>query len=231
MAYSLHRRRSLIKRLYSLSAVSSILWSTVFISLIALIWWFFDPRAIVYFALQPESIAAGRELWTLVLHMFVHGGIAHLFVNMFVLFSLGGLCERLIGKRRFFAVYLIAGIFAGVLSVCAALLFGSGVGASIVGNPKDFMVGASGAIFALAGLLMVLLPRLRFSIIFLPFFSLPAYIMVPLVLAVTWIISIFAGWNIGNVAHLGGFLVGAGYGYYLRLKYQRKVRLMEQYFQ
>lgn len=231
MAYpSFSRRRSFIERLYALSAVSSILWTTVFISAIALVWWAFNPEAIAYFALQPESIAAGTFLWTLVLHMFVHGGIAHLLVNMFVLFSLGGLCERLIGKRRFFVVYALAGIFAGVLSVSAALLFGKGIGVSIVGSPEDFMVGASGAIFALAGLLMVLLPRLRFSIVFLPFFSLPAYVMVPLVLAATWIVSIVAGWNIGNVAHFGGFIVGAGYGYYLRLKYRRKVKMLEQYF-
>lgn len=231
MAYhSFSRRRSFIGKLYALSAASSILWTTVFISAIALVWWALDPRSIAYFALQPENIAAGRYVWTLVLHMFVHGGVAHLLVNMFVLFSLGGLCERLIGKRRFFALYFVAGVFAGALSVGAALLFGKGMGAAIVGSPGDFMVGASGAIFALAGLLMVLLPRLRFSIIFLPFFSLPAYVMVPLVLAATWLVSVVAGWNVGNVAHFGGFLVGAGYGYYLRLRYQRKVRLLEQYF-
>ena len=191
----------------------------------------FDPSAIAFFALRPSSIVAGENIWTLVLHMFAHGGILHLFVNMFVLFSLGGLCERLIGKRRFFGVYFISGIFAGALSVAAALLFGRGIGISIVGSPEDFMVGASGAIFALAGLLMALLPRLRFSIIFLPFFSLPALVMVPLVLFLTWIVSIFAGWNVGNVAHFGGFLIGAGYGYYLRLRYQRKVALLERHFQ
>ncbi len=223
-------RRSIWQRITSLPAVGVILLVTVLISVIALIWWIFDPTAIRYFALQPSSIAAGMFPWTIILHVFVHGGILHLFVNMFVLFSLGGLCERLVGKRRFFGVYLVAGIFAGALSVAAALLFGNGIGVSIVGSPEDYMVGASGAIFALAGLLMVLLPRLRFSIIFLPFFSFPAYVMVPAVLLLTWVISIFAGWNIGNVAHFGGFLVGAGYGYYLRLKYRRKVELLERYF-
>ena len=231
MAYHhLSRRRSFVHWLRALSGVGVIMIVTILISVIAMIWWMLEPEAIAYFALRPESIAAGQNLWTVILHMFVHGGLMHLFVNMLVLFSLGGLCERLIGKRRFFGVYILAGIFAGALSVVAALMFGKGVGVSIVGSPDDFMVGASGAIFALAGLLMVLLPKLRFSIIFLPFFSLPAYIMVPAVLVLTWIISTLAGWNIGNVAHFGGFAVGTGYGYYLRLKYRRKVELLERHF-
>ncbi len=231
MAYhNLSRRRSFVQWLRGLSGVGLIMLVTVLISIIAMIWWALEPGAISYFALRADFIASGQNLWTLILHMFVHANLMHLFVNMFVLFSLGGLCERLIGKRRFFGVYLVAGIFAGALSVVAALMFGNGVVESIVGRANDFMVGASGAIFALAGLLMVLLPRLRFSIIFLPFFSLPAYIMVPAVLVITWIISVLAGWNIGNVAHFGGFAVGVGYGYYLRLKYRRKVKLLERHF-
>ncbi len=221
---------SLRQRIFALPAVGILLAVTIIISVIALTWWAFDPSTVRYFALQPAHLAAGEYAWTLVLHMFVHGGALHLFVNMFVLFSLGGLCERLVGKRRFFLMYLLAGIFAGGLSVAAALLFGTGAGSALVGSPDEYMVGASGAIFALAGLLMVLLPRLRFSIIFLPFFSFPAYVMVPAVLILTWVISVVAGWNIGNVAHLGGFVVGAGYGYYLRLKYRRKVQLLERYF-
>ena len=231
MAYHTYsRRRSFVQWLRRLSGVGFIMLVTILVSVIAMIWWKLEPGAIVYFALRPDFIASGENLWTLILHMFVHGGLMHLFVNMFVLFSLGGLCERLVGKRRFFGVYLASGIFAGALSVVAALMFGNGMGESIVGRSDDFMVGASGAIFALAGLLMVLLPKLKFSIIFLPFFSLPAYIMVPAVLFLTWIISILAGWNIGNVAHFGGFVVGAGYGYYLRLKYRRKVELLERHF-
>lgn len=189
-----------------------------------------NPETIRFFALQPASILSGQYLWTLVTHMFVHGGLLHLFMNMFVLFSLGSLCERLIGRKRFVWLYLIAGVVAGALSVYASGFFGTGVGVHFFGSADEYMVGASGAIFALAGVLMVLLPRLRFSIIFLPFFSLPAYVMVPLVLFATWLLSIAAGWNIGNVAHFGGFLVGALYGYYLRLRYRRKVLLLERYF-
>jgi len=111
-----------------------------------------------------------------------------------------------------------------------SLLFGGGELAAVFGSPGEYMVGASGAIFAIAGLFVLILPKLKFTIIFLPFFSLPAYIMVPAVLIITWIVSIAAGWNIGNVAHFGGFIAGVLYGYYLRLRYRRKIEMLERYF-
>jgi rhomboid protease GluP len=183
-----------------------------------------------YVALKPSSILAGQFLWTLLTHVFVHGGPFHLFINMFVLFSLGRLSERIIGRKRFFWFYVLSGVFAGALTVVFSGYFGIGFGERIFGSPDIFMVGASGAIFAIAGLFVMLLPKLKFMIIFLPFFSLPAYVMVPLVLGVTWIISIFADLPIGNMAHFGGFLAGIGYGYYLRVKYRRKVKMLERMF-
>jgi len=92
------------------------------------------------------------------------------------------------------------------------------------------MVGASGAIFAIAGLYVILLPKLRFSIIFFPFFSLPAYIMIPAVLFIMWGLSAIFSWPIGNVAHFGGFLAGIVYGYYLKTKYKRKVDRLQRMF-
>jgi len=64
----------------------------------------------------------------------------------------------------------------------------------------------------------------------LPFWSFPAYIIVPAVLFLTWIASIWGGLPIGNVAHFGGFLAGVTYGYYLRTKYSKKVKMLQRYF-
>lgn len=185
---------------------------------------------IEYIALKPSNFLEGKYIWTLLTHMFVHGGIFHLFVNMFVLFSIGSLCEKIIGRKRFLWFYILSGIFAGLLSVLAARFLGHGFLEKIVGTSEVYMVGASGAIFALAGLFVVILPNIRFSIIFLPFFSLPGYLMVPLVLLLTWVVSFFVGLNIGNVAHFGGFLVGITYGFYLRIKYKRKILILQRYF-
>jgi len=214
----------------SLSMVGWLILVNVVISFIAFISFIIFPESIDFFALRPSNILQGQGLWTLVLHMFVHGGFLHLFINMFVLFSLGGLSERIIGRKRFFWFYMVSGIFAGLLSAILAGVYGFGFWEKVVGSPDVYMVGASGAIFAIAGLFVMLLPKLRFMIIFLPFFSLPAYIMVPLILFLTWAASIFAGLPIGNVAHFGGFLVGIVYGYYLRVKYKKKIAILQRMF-
>jgi len=182
-----------------------------------------------YFALQPDLILQGKYLWTFLTSMFMHGGVFHLFVNMFVLFSLGTFCERIIGSKRFFLFYILSGLFAGIAFVLLSGFFGNtSLGSAIFGDPSIPGVGASGAIFAIAGLFMILTPKLRFSIIFFPFFSLPAYIMIPLVLFATWLVSAGTGLPIGNTAHFGGFLAGITYGIYLRKKYRRKVRTLNR---
>lgn len=183
-----------------------------------------------YLALQPNLFFNNFYFWTLLTSMFMHGGLGHLFVNMFALVSLGSFCERIIGRKRFFWFYLISGIIAGLFFITLAAFLG-GVAERLVGNANTFAVGASGAIFAIAGLFVVLIPRARFSIIFFPFFSLPAYVMIPAVLVLTWVVSFYSGIGIGNTAHLGGFLCGVIYGLYLRRRYPRKVNMISQMFQ
>lgn len=230
--YRLRKKRNgVFDFMDSLSTIAWLIIVTVVISLAGFVVFFNYPENVDLIALKPSNIFQGQYLWTLVTHMFVHGGIGHLLINMFVLFSLGGLCERIIGRKRFLWFYLFSGIFAGALSVLLAGLFGgTGWGERIFGSPEIFMVGASGAIFAIAGLYVMLLPRLKFMIIFLPFFSLPAYVMVPLVLFLVWGISIVFNWPIGNVAHFGGFLAGIIYGAYLKSKYKKKVSKLQRMF-
>ena len=204
---------------------------TSIISVIGFIVMTYFPDKFIYLALNPINIMSGKYLWTIITHMFIHGSIAHLAINMFVLFSLGSLCEKIIGRKRFFWFYLISGIFAGLLSVFLAYYFGpTQLGERIFGSPNTSMVGVSGAIFAIAGLYVILLPKLKFMIIFLPLFSLPAYIMIPIVLFLTWIVSFLGNFPIGNAAHLGGFLVGLSYGLYLKTKYKRKVVMLQKMF-
>ena len=222
-------KNNLFRRLSNLSIVGWLIFLNILLSLSGFV--FFAYNGIKYIALKPSNIMGGKYPWTLLTHMFIHGSPLHLFVNMLVLFSLGNLSEKIIGRKRFLWFYLISGFFAGLLSVILSLLYGrTEIGIRIFGSPDMFMVGASGAIFAIAGLFVILLPRLRFMIIFFPFFSLPAYIMIPIVLTLTWFATIAANLPIGNVAHLGGFLAGATYGYYLKIKYRKKVKLLRRIF-
>ncbi len=190
---------------------------------------FFNQGFMEFISLKPSNIIHGKYLWTFLTSMFMHANFLHLFVNMFVLFSLGEFCETIIGKKRFFWFYIISGLAAGIAFVILSGFFGhTKVGEMIFGSPDIAGVGASGAIFAIAGLFMILTPNLKFAIIFLPFFALPAYIMIPLVLFATWLVSAGTGLPIGNTAHFGGFLAGILYGTYLRKRYYRKVIMLNR---
>jgi len=235
--YKYHRKKRISNKLSGLSIVSWLILINIVAFIIGVILITISTDSMSYIALKPNNIIQGKYLWTLLTHMFMHAPgfpallSIHLILNMFVLYSLGGLSEKIIGRKRFLWFYIISGLFAGILSAVLAGYFGnSPIGERIFGSPEIFMVGASGAIFAIAGLYVMLLPRLKFMIIFLPFFSLPAYIMVPLFLIIMWIISIWANLPIGNVAHFGGFLVGIVYGFYLRVKYKRKVARLQKMF-
>lgn len=119
-----------------------------------------------FIALNPENIFSGRYLWTIFTSIFMHGGVGHLLANMVSLFFIGMFVEQLIGKKRFLAFYLIAGLFASVFyATLAYFLGGSFIGARLFGTPGGFALGASGAIFGLLGLLAVLTPNNRVYLI------------------------------------------------------------------
>ncbi len=82
------------------------------------------------------------ELWYQPLStMFVHGGIAHILMNMFVLFQFGNQIEEGIGKIRYIILYFIGGLLTSLGSY--AYMYYSGDWANLV--------GASGAISVLIG--------------------------------------------------------------------------------
>ena len=117
-------------------------------------------------AINPSYVLAGKSLWTFLTSMFMHASFFHLLVNMFSLFFVGSLVEKIIGRKRYFWFYILSGIFAGLFySLFAYFLGGSAFGARIFGSPTTLAVGASGAIFGLAGLLAVLIPRKKVYLI------------------------------------------------------------------
>jgi membrane associated rhomboid family serine protease len=189
---------------------------------------FGQEKVLLWLAVQPKAFFSGM-VWTLITSMFMHGNFTHLFVNMISLFFIGNFIEKIIGKKRFFWLYILSGIFAGLMYVVLAYFLGNNdLGAKIFGSPEVFAVGASGAIFALGGLLVVLTPRLRVYV----FFFIPMKIWAAMIflLAFMWIASISAGLPFGNIAHLGGLIAGLAYGIYLKKKYPRKIRILSNHF-
>ena len=78
--------------------------------------------------------------WRLFTCCFVHAGILHIGMNMYVLFSIGPMVERMFGSYRFAGLYLVAGLGG---SITAAIL-----------RPNSGLVGASGAICGLIGAML-----------------------------------------------------------------------------
>lgn len=176
---------------------------------------------IEWVAINPGNIFGGRYPWTFITSMFMHAGFFHLLFNMLSLFFIGGLIEKLIGRKRYFWLYLLSGVFAGVFFVLSALV--------IPNEMNSFAVGASGALFALVGILMLLTPNLRVYVMFIPIPIKMKY-AAPGLLIVLWLISIAGNVPIGNLAHLGGLVAGLAYGFYLKKKFPRKTKYISERF-
>lgn len=180
-----------------------------------------NENYINHIALKPSNILQGMYLWSFLTSMFMHANFFHLFVNMFSLFFLGSLIERILGPKRYFLFYLSSGLFAGIFFVFSSLIFRESL--------SSFAVGASGALFGVAGLMMILTPNLPLYVMFIPI-PIKAKYAIPGLLIVLWLISITGGIPIGNTAHLGGLILGLCFGIYLRKKYKNKTRQISRYF-
>ena len=174
-----------------------------------------------FIAIKPSNILQGNYLWTFITSMFMHAGFFHLFVNMLSLLFIGSLVERILGKRRYFWFYMISGLLAGLFFVLASMIFPSDL--------DTFAVGASGALFGLVGLLVLLTPNLPVFVMFIPI-PIKIKYAAPGILILLWLISITGNVPIGNTAHLGGLLTGLIYGIYLRNKYRKKINYLSRHF-
>ncbi|HIS80600.1 MAG TPA: rhomboid family intramembrane serine protease [Candidatus Scatomonas merdavium] len=137
-------------------------------------------------------LVEGGEYWRLFTSMFLHFGLAHLLNNMVLLFFLGDYMERFLGKVRYLILYLGGGILGNIFSYWSELQQGRQV----------VSAGASGAIFAVLGGLVVLLLIHRGR---LEDLSLPRVLLMAA-------LSLYVGFRSAGVdgfAHLGGFLGGA----------------------
>lgn len=175
---------------------------------------------IKFIAIQPSYILQGKYLWTILTSMFMHAGFFHLFINMISLFFLGSFLEKIIGKKRFLFSYFVCGISASVLFVLSAMIFKKDLTA--------MAVGASGAIFGLAGLIAILTPKLKVYIMPL-FIPIQMWLAAIISLGILWLASLTAKLPIGNTAHLGGLLAGLFIGIYLRLRYKKKIKMLNRY--
>ncbi|GAB3587624.1 rhomboid family intramembrane serine protease [Hymenobacter daeguensis] len=152
-----------------------------------------DPtgRDLTHWGSNLSDLTLHGQPWRLVTCLFVHAGLSHLLLNMFSLWLLGLLVEDRVGPLRLAMVYLASGIGGSL----ASLWWHTGGINS---------VGASGAIFGLYGLLLVLLVGKK---LVLDKSDRRAMLGLVLYLVLSNLISGING-NIDNAAHLGGLATG-----------------------
>lgn len=144
-------------------------------------------------AMEPRRVWAG-QYWRIATCMWMHIGILHLSMNMYFGAGWCALIEKVLGKWRFVAVYLLAGVAGGAASVIGAMIRGKLV----------VSAGASGAIFGMIGAVFVLrLARLGSvrALVKDPLFRSTAF-----QLGILTVLGVYVG--VDNFAHFGGLVFG-----------------------
>jgi membrane associated rhomboid family serine protease len=152
----------------------------------------FEPNSaqLVQWGGNYGPLTLSGEYWRLLTAGFLHAGIAHIAFNMWALFSLGKLVERLFGSISTVLIYLLTAVGGNLLSLAY--------------EPARNTVGASGALFGLAGALLV---GIKFGDLKISagekkslFGSLVFFIAISFYMG--------QGGNTDNMCHLGGFVSG-----------------------
>jgi len=149
-------------------------------------------------ALYGPLVVQGED-WRLLTYGFLHAGLLHIAMNMFLLWILGQLLEPAIGHVRFAVVYFVA-------------LFGGAFGALILSSDVP-TVGASGAIFGLMGAAAVELNRRGRSVMEA---GIGGLIIINLVFSLV-------GNNISIGGHIGGLAFGAASMYLFHLSERHRL--------
>jgi membrane associated rhomboid family serine protease len=197
-----------------------------------------DERFTMAFSTVPQEIISGRDVktpdrvlesptgqqlllpglqptpfsvyLTLIISLFMHGGIAHIAGNMLFLWIFGDNVEDRLGHLRYLIFYLVCGVLASLAHVIATAMFAT--------DPQSLLIpslGASGAISGVLAAYLVLHPRRRVTAIVFRFLTdIPAWAAIGIWFAFQLIsgIGIFGGGSqLGGVAyaaHIGGFVAG-----------------------
>lgn len=143
--------------------------------------------------------------WTLITYMFMHDltGILHILFNMLILYWFGRLFVEYLGSDKLVAVYLLGGIAGGVAYLLAYNLI-----PFFIAQTQTFrigMVGASASINAIVVATATLVPNYTFFLLFIGPVRIKYIAGVIVFLSFLGTVGDNAG---GNVAHLGGALMG-----------------------
>jgi membrane associated rhomboid family serine protease len=156
------------------------------------------------FGVVPTSVAFQGKIWQPLSYIFLHGGLWHWLVNMFMLYMFACDVERVWGTRRFLRYFFITGAGAGV---CLVLVKVMGTLGGVYRSDIP-TIGASGAIYGVLMASAILFPDRQ--IILFPF---PVTIPMRPFVFLMGLLAFFGtlgqgGDGISNIAHLSGLVIG-----------------------
>ena len=156
-----------------------------------------------HLAFRPAYLVHPADWWrayTLVTTMFLHYDVLHIVANMVTLIFIGLPFEERIGRGRWMMVYLGGGVLGTLLHSVYQLQQGTG---------ETFVVGASGAFFAVLAAYATLYPRdpvVLFAIIIIP--RAPVYIAAVVYSGMQFFAIFRVPTNVATLAHVGGAIAG-----------------------
>ncbi|MGH4118425.1 rhomboid family intramembrane serine protease [Clostridium sp.] len=145
-----------------------------------------DTRVLILLGAKVNELIAGGQYFRLVSSMFLHGGLMHLAINMYSLYAIGPMIERVYGKKKYLVIYFLSGICSSIFSY----LFSPSVS-----------IGASGAIFGLLGAVLVFAIKSKGKTGTGFIKSILSVIFINVIIGITLP-------NIDNFAHMGGLIGG-----------------------
>jgi membrane associated rhomboid family serine protease len=166
----------------------------------------FHDLLLAHFALWPignfptevPGLAVGFRPWQIITSAFLHGGFAHIALNMYGLWSFGRPVERALGAKTFLLLYIASVVSSGVVQlVYVTMTIDTGIVPTI---------GASGGVFGVLLAFGMLFPHSRVMLLFPPI-PMKAWVLVivfTLIELVTGVTGTLQG--IAHFAHLGGML-------------------------
>ena len=172
------------------------IWVLMGINILVYVALLIKPGAVSVLEVSNSTIAS--QPWTIVSAMFTHQAFFHILFNMLALYFYGMYVLALIGEARFFIVYFLGGLVGNVLFL-------------LLSGPYAAAIGASGAVFALGGVLVMLVPRLKVMI-----FPIPVGIDLWIAIIVLAVLSLSPG--VAWQAHAGGLVTGLAAGYIFKLQ-------------
>lgn len=168
------------------------------------------------FVLRSDNI---EYIWTWISSIFAHSysSFIHIIGNLIILLFFGSLLEKIIGQKRFFALFIISGVIAGLSQIIVSLSFGSG----IIG-----VIGASGALLSVMGVLTVYNPRMKVYLYFL--IPIPIWIISAGYASISILGFVLAGGgvfgSVAHIAHLTGLAIGIAYGLKTKNRFGQKTK-------